>query len=153
MIKHFAALTGTAALLAVTGVSAAAAPKIKPLGYIYGECTSKTVCTYQGSTDAKQKKLSLSSTAICSSGSSALSQIGYVPVKHGGKFSVSRTIMGGGPESSVSSSVHVRFSGTLKAGKKVTGSLEITTTASDCTADTGVSKSFSMKYKGPFYGG
>jgi alanyl-tRNA synthetase len=153
MIKRFATAAVVAALLAVAGAGSVAASARKPLGYMYGQCASRTTCTYQGSTNPKQNKIALSSTAICASGGSALGRVGYVTIKRGGKFSVNKTVKVTNYQTYETSSVQVQLSGTLKVGKKVVGALKITTTARDCTADTGKSRSFSMKYQGPYYGG
>jgi hypothetical protein len=155
MLKKLTAATAALALIAAAGVSAQAAPKVKlkPLGYIYGQCTTKTTCAYQVSTDPTQKKIALSSTAICQTGALALARLGYVPVKRGGKFSVNKAVTVTDAESYRSYSVQVQLSGKLKVGKSLTGTLKVTTTATDCTADSGVAKSFAMKYKGPYFGG
>ncbi len=151
MIKRFATVAAAATILAVPAASSLAAVKPKPLGYIYSQCTTKTSCTYQASTDPKQKKISVSATQLCTTGAEALSQVGFVKVKGNGKFSASKTVS---VESEArKTSVQVQLSGTLKAGKKATGSLKITTSDADCAGDSGVKKSFNMKYKGPFYGG
>jgi hypothetical protein len=155
MIKRFAVVAGAATLLAVAGASSAGAakPKPKPLGYGYGQCTSASTCTFQASANPTQKKISISSTAVCQTGDAALAQVGFVAVKRGGKFTVKKTVKVEDNASYKVESVQVQFSGTLKPGKRVVGSLKVTTTASDCAMDTGVAKAFSMKYMGPFYGG
>jgi hypothetical protein len=132
---------------------ASGAAKPKPMGYIYQQCTSKTNCTYNGSTNVKQTKLSISSTNICATGGAALGQLGQITVKSNGKFSVNKTVSATNYQTYKTSQVTVNISGKLKKGKSVKGTLKITTDASDCANDTGVSNSFNMKYKGPYYGG
>jgi hypothetical protein len=154
MIKRFAAVAGVAILLLAAGSSTVAASRPKPLGYIYGQCTTKTTCLYQASTTPQQNKISISvsTTGFCVTGAQGVSQAGFAKVKRNGKFSISKTVSVENADYQ-KSSVHVQISGTLKPGKKATGSLEITTSSTDCAADTGVKKSFNMKYEGPSYGG
>ena len=152
MIKRFSAATMAVALLAFGGASAVAAPKPKPLGYEYGQCVKKTGCSYQGSTNPKQSRIALSSSVLCPTGNAGLARIGFVPVKRGGKFSIKKTVSFENLDYE-KATVQVQFSGTLKPGKKAVGTLKITTTATDCAADSGVQKSFSLKYEGPYYGG
>jgi hypothetical protein len=151
MIKRFASVAGVLTVVALAGASSVVASKPKPLGYLYGQCTKKTDCSFQASTNPKQSEIGISETGLCPSGAIALGQAGFAKVKHGGKFALSKT---GQIENDYEKfTVAVKLSGTLKVGKKATGTLTVTTTAGDCTADTGVKKSFSMKYIGPSYGG
>jgi hypothetical protein len=152
MIKGFTTVATAGAVFLAAGGTSLAAAKPKPVGYGYGQCTTKTACTYQASVTPQQNKVAISSQGLCVTGEEGLSQAGFAKVKRNGKFSLSKTIT---VETSgyQKVSVQVNFSGSLKVGKKLTGSLQITTSSPDCTADTGVKKSFSMKYKGPFYGG
>jgi hypothetical protein len=151
MIKRLATLAGVASIFVVCAVSPVAASKPKPLGYLYGQCVKKTSCSFQASTNPKQTAIGVSATGLCPSGAIALAQAGFAKVKHGGKFALSKTLQIENDYAKFT--VHVQLGGTLKVGKKATGSLTITTTASDCATDTAVKKSFSMKYIGPTYGG
>jgi hypothetical protein len=154
MIKRFAMVAGTAALLAVAGAgTAAAAPKRKPLGYLYGQCTTKTSCTYQGTTNPTQSKIALSATKLCTTGMQALGHVGYANVKPNGKFSIDKTVSFEDFQTYRTVSARVQLSGKLKMGKNVLASLKITTTAADCATETGVTKSLNLKYKYPYYGG
>jgi hypothetical protein len=151
MIKRLATAATAATLLLGVGSASVSASKPKPLGYIYEQCTTKTTCAFEATANPKQNQIAVNATGLCSSGSIALAQAGFAKVKRGGKFALSKTL---NIENDYEKfTVHVQLSGTLKVGKKATGSLEITTTAADCASDTGVKKAFKMKYVGPTYGG
>jgi hypothetical protein len=151
MIKRFATVTSVLAVFALAGASSVVASKPKPLGYIYGQCTKKTDCNFQGTANPKQSEIAVSETGLCPTGAIALAQAGFAKVKHGGKFALSKTLHVENDYEKFT--VQVKLTGTLKVGKKATGDLTVTTTAGDCTTDTGVKKPFSMKYIGPTYGG
>ncbi len=154
MIKRITMTAVAAALLAMAGAgTSAAAPKRKPLGYFYGQCTTKTSCVYQGTTNATQSKIAFSATKLCTTASQALGHVGYVSVKSNGRFSVDKTVSFEDLATYRTVSARVQLSGKLKVGKSVVGSLKITTTASDCAAETGVTKPLNLKYKYPYYGG
>jgi hypothetical protein len=152
--QRFATVAGVAVLLALAaGTSAAAAPKPKPLGYLYGQCTTKTSCAYQGTTNPTQSKIALSATKLCTTEVQALGHVGYANVKPNGKFSIDKTVSFDDFQTYRTVSARVQLSGKLKVGKSVVASLKITTTAADCASETGVTKSLNLKYKYPYYGG
>lgn len=138
--------------LAAIAVPSLAAPKPKPVGYGYGQCTSKTKCAYQAFTNPSGKSLTFSASKQCQSASTAIGQIGAMKVS-GGKFSKTVTKQAQDPKTQTFVSVKVQVKGTLKARKSVKGTLKLTTKASDCTKTTGKTQHFNMKYTGPIYGG
>jgi hypothetical protein len=135
--------------LAVAGASAAKKPK--PVGYLYAQCSSKVNCSWTGSTNVSQKKISLSDPKLCYTGQLGLSNAGQLKVKSSGKFKFSKSLSVMGQFRA--ETVKVVVSGKLKKGKSAKGTVKITTTSDDCTSDTGKTQHFRMKYKGPFYGG
>jgi hypothetical protein len=141
-----------AALLAAGALGVTAASALTPLGYRYGSCSGTVGCPYEGLTNASQAKIALSATKVCPTGAEAVSLVGYVPIKHG-KFSVNKTVKALDGLTERTFSVKVQLSGTFKPRKSVVGTFEFTTTDTECTAESGKLVHFSMKYKGPFYGG
>ena len=131
---------------------AIAQAKPAPLGYGYG-CKSRSAsCPWSGSTDATSKRFSVGGTAVCTSGESALSQLGYIPIKHG-RASVRKTIQVSDPGTGVQTPVTVAVTVKLKVKKSASGTVKITTTAKDCALQAGKTLKYSLKYTGPIYGG
>jgi hypothetical protein len=143
-----------AAALALAGaLTGAQAAKPTPLGYAYGSCTSKTKpCPFSGSTDAKSTRISVGGTAVCTTGQYALSTLGYVKLK-GGKAGVDKTFPAVPTSSGATVSVKVALTVALTPRNRATGSITITTSAPDCASKNGRAQKFTMKYRGPIYGG
>jgi hypothetical protein len=152
MIKRFVSVALAIALVAVVAAASVSALTRKPLGYSYGKCTTQANCSLQVGTNVSQNKASFSSAKLCVTGRNALSALGYVSVRHG-HFSVNKTVQADSTDLYTKIPVQIQLSGTLKVAKRATGTLKITTTAADCTADSGVARKFSLAYAGPFYGG
>jgi hypothetical protein len=145
--------TSAAALALAGALTGAQAATPKPLGYSYASCASKTKpCPFAGSTDAKSTRMSVNGGAVCTTGQYALSQLGYVKLKNG-KATVKKTFPNVATSAGGSVSVKVAVKIALKVGKRATGSITITTSAKDCASKNGRVQKFSMKYRGPIYGG
>jgi hypothetical protein len=141
-----------AALLAAGALGVTAASALTPLGYRYGSCSGTVGCPYEGLTNRSQSKVAFSASKLCTTGANAVSLAGYVPIKQG-KFSVDKTVKAPVDLTEQTTSVKVQISGTFKSRKSVVGTLKFTTTTSECAAESGKLVHFSLKYKGPFYGG
>jgi len=146
---------GSAAITALAlggSLATAQAAKRIPLAYGYG-CKSRTAsCPWLGSTDVKSTRISVGGAAVCSSGEAALSQLGYLALKHG-KASVRKTIQVTDSNTGVATPVTVAVTVKLKIKKSASGTVKVTTTAKDCAAQSGRTQKFTIKYSGPIYGG
>jgi hypothetical protein len=150
MKKLLQAVVVAAMLAAVLAGTVSAATR-KPLAYRYGNCGGISQCTYEGTTNPAQSKIAISARKLCTTGAEALVRAGFVTI-HNGRFSFSKSLtFANGFGQSVT--VAVKFNGTFSRGKSVKGSVKITTTSADCASETGATKSFKLKYKGPSYGG
>jgi hypothetical protein len=138
--------------LAVVAVPTLAASKPKPLAFGYGQCSSKTTCSFSAITNPAESTIRISTAKPCPSGGGALGQLPPLRVKNG-KFSKTATEMVNDPDLQTVDKVKVVVKGRLKAHKSAKGTLTVTTTASDCTKVSGKTVHFNMKYTGPIYGG
>lgn len=151
-MKRLPSLVLAALALAAVAVPALAATKRKPLGYSYSQCTTKTSCSFTGITSVTGSTISITDSKLCRTAGSAFEQVGSLKVS-GGKFSKTVTKTVADVTTQLQVPVKIKIKGTLKAHKSVKGQLTVTTTAADCASVTGKAKTFSMKYRGPVYGG
>lgn len=153
MIRRLTVLLLAAGALAA-GATATSAATPKPIGYVYSSCSSRTtICKFEAVVGAKTNEVSIGVSGICTVAGEGLSYLGYLPIKHGGRFSVSKTVSFQSERSYRTETLHAQESGTVKAGKSIIGTLRFTTSNAECASETGVLKSFSLKYRGPTYGG
>lgn len=146
------ATAAAVALLAALGVAPVSAAKLKPLGYFYSSCSKPGTCTFEGNTNAQQSLIYVSEPKVCSLGQEAFSTAGGAKIKNG-HFSLHKTVTVTSLITYAKAQVTVQVSGTFRRNQSAKGTLTFTTTAEECSADSGKKQAFSLKYRGPYYGG
>ena len=146
------------ALLLLT-VAAATAVAAKPVGIpIYRQCTTKTKCSGQATSNANGKALSLTFiSAKCPEFSQVLTSglFGTVdPNRKTGKFKIVKDVSGQSPKDQSYHAFHVTVTGVAKFKKSIKGTWTATATdVPDCPASAQKPTAFNLKFKGLAYGG
>jgi hypothetical protein len=151
-----AALVACALLL--LAVAAATAVAAKPKGIpIYKQCTTRTKCSAQATSNPNGKALALNfSSAKCPEFSQVLSSgvLGSVnPNSKTGKFKIVKDVSGQSPKDQSYHVFHVTISGVAKFKKSIKGTWSATTDAPDCPASAQKPTTFKLKFAGLAYGG
>ena len=66
-------------------------------------------------------------SGVCNPALEGLSRLGYVPIKHGGKFSLTKTLSFESFRTYRTETLQVQVSGALKVGKSLVGKVKFTT--------------------------
>jgi hypothetical protein len=158
MLRHRPVHVAIAACLLLLLTSAAAVAK-RPAGIpTYKQCTTKTKCSAQATSNPNGSALSLTFVSSkCPEFSQVLNAgiLGSVNPSHKtGKFKIVKDVSGQSPKDSSYHVFHVTITGVAKFKKSITGSYTATTTGTpDCPASAQTPTKFNLKFAGLAYGG
>ena len=154
--RPFRAALLACVLLLLTSAAAAVAGKRQGIP-VYKQCTTRTKCSGQASSNPNGSALTLTFVnAKCPEFSQVLSSgmFGSAnPNRKTGKFKIVKDVSGQSPKDQTYHVFHVTVTGVAKFKKSIKGSWSATTDAPDCPASAQKPTTFNLKFAGLVYGG